>query len=58
MRGDGRGTVRQYAGFARLAETVPGARTVTFPGLDHFAPETGPGPVADAVLRFFAGAFA
>jgi len=52
MRGRGRPTSRQAV--ARLAETIPDAETMTFPKLDHFAPEKQPGAIADAVLRFFA----
>jgi pimeloyl-ACP methyl ester carboxylesterase len=54
MRGKGRGTSRQAAVLSRLAETIPHSETMTFPGLDHFAPEKKPGQIADAVLRFFA----
>ena len=54
MRGKGRDTGRQAVALARLAETIPGAETVAFPELDHFAPEKKPGEIADAVLRFFA----
>src|ERR1700739_1961870 len=54
MRGKGRGTGRQAAALARLAETIPHAETMTFPELGHFAPEKKPGKIADAVLRFFA----
>jgi pimeloyl-ACP methyl ester carboxylesterase len=54
MRGRGRGTSRQAVTLARLAETIPGAESLTFPKLDHFAPEKQPGDIAAAVLRFFA----
>ena len=54
MRGKGRGTSRQAVALARLATTIPRAETVTFPKLDHFAPEKQPGKVAEAALRFFA----
>jgi pimeloyl-ACP methyl ester carboxylesterase len=54
MRGQGRGTSRQAAALARLAETIPHAETMTFRKLGHFAPEKKPGQLADAVLRFFA----
>jgi pimeloyl-ACP methyl ester carboxylesterase len=53
MRGTDRSASRQAA-LDRLAGTIPGARTVTFPELDHVAPEKEPGQIADAVLRFFA----
>jgi pimeloyl-ACP methyl ester carboxylesterase len=52
MRGKDR-SVRRQAALTRLAETIPGAETVTFPELDHVAPEKEPGQVADVVLRFF-----
>jgi pimeloyl-ACP methyl ester carboxylesterase len=54
MRGKGSGTSRQAVALARLAETIPHSETMTFPKLDHFAPEKKPGQIADAVLRFFA----
>jgi pimeloyl-ACP methyl ester carboxylesterase len=54
MRGRGSGTSRQAVALAQLAETVPRAEIMTFPDLDHFAPEKKPGKIADAVLRFFA----
>jgi len=54
MRGRGRATSRQAVALARLAETIPRSRAMTFPELDHFAPEKKPGEIADAVLRFFA----
>jgi pimeloyl-ACP methyl ester carboxylesterase len=54
MRGKGLGTSRQAAVLSRLAETIPHSETMTFPKLDHFAPEKKPGQIADAVLRFFA----
>ena len=54
MRGKGRGTSRQAVALTRLAETIPHSETMTFPKLDHFAPEKEPGKIADAVLRFFA----
>jgi hypothetical protein len=53
MHGKGRGTNRHAVAVARLAETIPHAETMTFLDLDHVAPEKKPGPVADAVLRFF-----
>ncbi len=54
MRGKGRDTSRQAIALAQLAETIPHAETMTFPKLNHFAPEKKPGKVAEAVLRFFA----
>lgn len=54
MRGKGRDTSRQAAALAQLAETIPHAEAMTFPRLNHFAPEKKPGKVAEAVLRFFA----
>ena len=54
MRGRGRGTSRQAVALARLAETIPGAESLAFPKLDHFAPEKKPGDIAAAVLGFFA----
>jgi pimeloyl-ACP methyl ester carboxylesterase len=54
MRGKGSGTSRQAVALARLAETVPRAKIMTFPDLGHFAPEKKPGKIGDAVLRFFA----
>jgi pimeloyl-ACP methyl ester carboxylesterase len=54
MRGKGRSTGRQARTLARLADTIPHSQTVTFPKLDHFAPEKKPGEIADAVQRFFA----
>ena len=53
MHGKGRGTSRHAVAVARLAETIPRSETMTFLDLDHVAPEKEPGPVADAVLRFF-----
>jgi pimeloyl-ACP methyl ester carboxylesterase len=53
MRGKGRGTSRQAIALARLAEAIPRSQTMTFPKLNHFAPEKRPGEIADAVLRFF-----
>jgi pimeloyl-ACP methyl ester carboxylesterase len=50
----GHGTSRHAVAVARLAETIPHSETMTFPELDHVAPEKKPGQVADAVLRFFA----
>jgi pimeloyl-ACP methyl ester carboxylesterase len=54
MRGKGRAAGRQALALARLAETIPVAETMTFPALDHFAPEKKPGDIAAAVRRFFA----
>jgi pimeloyl-ACP methyl ester carboxylesterase len=54
MRGKGRGTSRQAVALARLASTIPHAEAMTFPKLDHFAPEKRPDEIAAAVLRFFA----
>jgi pimeloyl-ACP methyl ester carboxylesterase len=54
MRGKGRSTSRQALTLARLADTIPISRTVTFSKLDHFAVEKKPGEIADAVQRFFA----
>ena len=54
MRGKGSGTSRQATALARLAETIPRAEIMAFPGLNHFAPEKKPAKLADAVLRFFA----
>ena len=54
MRGKGRSTSRQALTLARLADTIPRSRTVTFPRLDHFAVEKEPGEIAHAVQRFFA----
>jgi len=54
MRGKGRPASRQAVALARLAETIPDSETMTFPKLDHFAPEKKPAAIADAVLRFFA----
>jgi pimeloyl-ACP methyl ester carboxylesterase len=54
MRGKGRSTSWQAVALARLAETITESETMTFPRLDHFAPEKKPGEIADAVLRFFA----
>jgi pimeloyl-ACP methyl ester carboxylesterase len=54
MRGKGGGTSRQAATLARLAETIPNCVTMTFPRLNHFAPEKNPAEIAGAVLRFFA----
>jgi len=53
MHGKGRGANRHAVAVARLAETIPHSETMTFLDLDHVAPEKKPGPVADAVLRFF-----
>ncbi|MGH3252028.1 MAG: alpha/beta fold hydrolase [Trebonia sp.] len=54
MRGKGRSTSRQARTLARLADTIPHSRAMTFPKLDHFAPEKKPAEIADAVLCFFA----
>jgi pimeloyl-ACP methyl ester carboxylesterase len=54
MHGKGSDTNRHAVAVARLAETIPHSETMTFPDLDHVAPEKRPGPIADAVLRFFA----
>lgn len=54
MHGKGHGTNRHAVAVARLAETIPHSETMAFSGLDHVAPAKRPGPVADAVLRFFA----
>ena len=54
MRGKGRDASRQAVALAQLAETIPHAETMTFPKLNHFAPEQQPGKVAEAALRFFA----
>jgi pimeloyl-ACP methyl ester carboxylesterase len=54
MRGKGSGSSRQAVALARLASTIPHAEAMTFPKLDHFAPEKRPDEIADAVLRFFA----
>jgi pimeloyl-ACP methyl ester carboxylesterase len=54
MRGKGPATGRQAVALARLAATIPYVETMTFRGLDHFAPEKQPGEIAGAVLRFFA----
>lgn len=54
MRGKGSGTSRQAVALAQLAETIPHTETMTFPKLNHLAPEKKPGAIADAVLRFFA----
>jgi pimeloyl-ACP methyl ester carboxylesterase len=54
MRGKGRGTSRTAVALAKLAETVPRAETMTFPTLDHFAPEHKSGEIAGPVLGFFA----
>jgi hypothetical protein len=53
MHGKGSDTNRHAVAVARLAETIPHSETVTFPDLDHVAPEKRPGPIADAVLGFF-----
>ena len=55
MRGKGDGTGWQSVALAQLAETIHQAETMTFPQLDHLAPEKKPGEIASAVLRFFAG---
>jgi pimeloyl-ACP methyl ester carboxylesterase len=55
MRGKGRRTGRQALALGRLADTIPHSHTMTFPRLDHFAPEKKPDEIADAVQRFFAG---
>jgi len=52
MHGKG-DTSRHAVAVARLAETIPHSETMTFPELDHVAPEKKPGQIADAVLRFF-----
>ena len=54
MRGKGRDTGRPAVALATLAETVPRAETMTFPKLDHFAPEHKPDEIAGSVLGFFA----
>jgi pimeloyl-ACP methyl ester carboxylesterase len=54
MRGKGRATGWPSVALARLAETIPQAEIMTFPELDHIAPEKKPGEIAGAVLRFFA----
>lgn len=54
MRGKGRSTGRQALALARLADTIPRSQTMTFPRLDHFAPEKKPDEIAAAVLRHFA----
>ena len=54
LRGKGRDTSRQAVALTRLAETIPQAETITFPKLDHFAPEKKPAEIAAAVVRFFA----
>jgi pimeloyl-ACP methyl ester carboxylesterase len=54
MRGKGRDTSRPAVALARLAETIPRAETMTFPKLDHFAPERKPDEIAGSVLGFFA----
>jgi pimeloyl-ACP methyl ester carboxylesterase len=54
MRGKGCSTGRQALTLARLADTIPHSQTLTFPKLDHFAPEKKPDDIADAVQRFFA----
>lgn len=54
MRGKGRDTSRQAVALAHLAETIPRAEIMTFPKLNHFAPEKTPAKIAGAVLRFFA----
>ena len=45
---------RRDVALVRLGETLPHSETMTFPELDHVAPEKRPGQIADAVLRFFA----
>ena len=54
MRGKARDTSRPAVALARLAETIPRAETMTFPKLDHFAPEHKPDEIAGSVLGFFA----
>ena len=54
MQGKGRATSGRVVAMARLAEALPHSEALTFPELVHVSPETEPGPVADAVLRFFA----
>jgi pimeloyl-ACP methyl ester carboxylesterase len=54
MRGKGRSTGRQARTLAQLADMIPHSQTLTFPKLDHFAPEKKPDEIADAVQRFFA----
>jgi pimeloyl-ACP methyl ester carboxylesterase len=54
IHGTARGSARQAGTLARLASVIPDARTAALPGLDHFAPEKNPGPLAAAVLDFFA----
>jgi pimeloyl-ACP methyl ester carboxylesterase len=54
MRGKGPLTGGYTAATRRLGQSIPGAETVCFLKLDHLAPESKPGEVADAVLRFFA----
>lgn len=41
-------------GMDRLAEALPHAQRVTWPDQSHFATDTAPGRVADALGRFFA----
>jgi pimeloyl-ACP methyl ester carboxylesterase len=54
MRGKGRSTGRQARALAQLADAIPHSQIVTFPKLDHFAPEKKPDEIADTVQRFFA----
>ncbi|MGH3209728.1 MAG: alpha/beta fold hydrolase [Trebonia sp.] len=54
MRGKGHGISRTAVALAKLTETIPRAETMTFPKLDHFAPERKPGEIADSILGFFA----
>ena len=53
MRGKGRDASRQAVALARLAETIPHSETMSFPRLDHVAPEREPDAIARAVLGFF-----
>jgi pimeloyl-ACP methyl ester carboxylesterase len=45
---------RRAIALARLGETTPRSEIMTFPKLDHVAPEKRPWQIVDAVLRFFA----
>jgi pimeloyl-ACP methyl ester carboxylesterase len=54
MGGKGDTANRQAFVVARLAETIPHSVTMTFPDLNHVAPEKKPDQIADAVLQFFA----
>ena len=54
MRGKVSPTGRQALVLERLAETIPHSVTMTFPDLNHVAPEKKPDQIADAVLQFFA----